>query len=136
MSKVTLKVEIDEEVYKQIKDDSVCSNNNECIISKTSSAYYALNAIINATPITESDDAVSKQVVKEQMLKYGFHAPDMTVTEFVEDLPPVIPKREQGEYDEDYRTLQIKLENAEFTIENLKEDLRQAREDLRYAEMR
>lgn len=37
-------------------------------------------------------DAVSRQVVKEQMLKYGFHAPDMTVTEFVEDLPPVLPK--------------------------------------------
>jgi len=35
------------------------------------------------------EDAVSRQVVKEQMIKYGFHAPDMTVTEFVEDLPPV-----------------------------------------------
>ena len=34
-------------------------------------------------------DAVSRQMVKEQMIKYGFHAPDMTVTEFVEDLPSV-----------------------------------------------
>lgn len=32
------------------------------------------------------EDAVSKQMVKEQMIKYGFHTPDMTVTEFVEDL--------------------------------------------------
>lgn len=63
MSKVTLKVEIDEEVYKQIKDDSVCSNNNECIISKSSSAYYALNAILNAAPITKCDDCVSRQAV-------------------------------------------------------------------------
>ncbi len=63
MSKVILKVEIDEETYKQIKDDSVCSNNNECIISKSSSAFNALNAIINATPLTESDDVVSRQAV-------------------------------------------------------------------------
>lgn len=42
-------------------------------------------------------DAISRQVVKEQMLKYGFHAPDMTVTEFVEDLPPVLPKRERSD---------------------------------------
>ena len=38
------------------------------------------------------DDAISRQAVKEQMIKYGFHAPDMTVTEFVEDLPPVRPQ--------------------------------------------
>ena len=41
-------------------------------------------------------DLIDRQVVKEQMIKYGFHAPDMTVTEFVEDLSPVdavpIPK--------------------------------------------
>lgn len=61
MSKVTLKVEIDEEVYKQIKGDSIYDNNNKIIISKSSSAYYALNAIINAAPITESDDCVSRQ---------------------------------------------------------------------------
>ena len=39
------------------------------------------------------DDLIRRQVVKEQMLKYGFHAPDMTVTEFVEDLPPVNPTK-------------------------------------------
>lgn len=39
------------------------------------------------------DDCVSRQAVKEGMLKYGFHAPDMTVTEFIEDeLPSVTPK--------------------------------------------
>jgi len=32
-----------------------------------------------------SADAVSKTELKEKMLKYGFTAPDMTVTEFVED---------------------------------------------------
>ena len=39
-----------------------------------------------------SDDCVSRQAVKEGMIKYGFHAPDMTVTEFIEDeLPSVTP---------------------------------------------
>lgn len=37
-------------------------------------------------------DAVNREAVKEQMIKYGFHAPDMTVTEFVADLPPVAPQ--------------------------------------------
>ena len=40
----------------------------------------------------ESCDAVSRQVVKEQMIKYGFRSPDMTVTEFIEDLPSVNPQ--------------------------------------------
>lgn len=29
---------------------------------------------------------ISRQVIKELMLKYGFTASDMTVTEFVEDI--------------------------------------------------
>ena len=33
------------------------------------------------------DDLIRRKTVKEQRLKYGFSAPDMTVTEFVEDLP-------------------------------------------------
>lgn len=41
----------------------------------------------------QCEDAVSRQAVKEQMIYYGFHAPDMTVTEFVEDcLSPVNPQ--------------------------------------------
>ena len=44
------------------------------------------------------NDLISRQAVKEQMIKYGFHAPDMTVTEFVEDLPPANPTRERGEW--------------------------------------
>ena len=41
-----------------------------------------VNLVVNS-------DTISRQAVKEQMIKYGFHAPDMTVTEFVEELPPV-----------------------------------------------
>lgn len=44
------------------------------------------------------EDCISRQAVKEQMIKYGFHAPDMTVTEFVEDLPPVNPQPKTGHW--------------------------------------
>lgn len=38
-------------------------------------------------------DCMSRQIVKEGMIKYGFCASDMTVTKFIEDeLPPVTPK--------------------------------------------
>ena len=103
MSKVTLKVEIEEETYKQIKDDSVCSNNNECIISKSSSAYYALNAIINATPIIECDDAVSRQAVLDEVRAIAtWHSGDAfnedRVITHMKMLSSVTPKREQGEW--------------------------------------
>lgn len=32
------------------------------------------------------EDAVSKKIVKEKMIRYGFHSQAMTVTEFIEDL--------------------------------------------------
>jgi glycine cleavage system protein P-like pyridoxal-binding family len=48
--------------------------------------------------ISRTKDAINKQVVKEQMIKYGFHAPDMTVTEFVEDLLPIAPTRKKGKW--------------------------------------
>ena len=44
------------------------------------------------------DDLISRQTVKEQMLKFGFSAPDMTVTEFVEDLPSAQPERMRGKW--------------------------------------
>lgn len=45
------------------------------------------------------EDAVSRQAVKEKMMKYGFAAPDMTVTEFIEDeLPPVYPAPKTGHW--------------------------------------
>ena len=40
---------------------------------------------------THSCDCISrneKQTLRELMVKYGFKAPDMTVTEFVEDILP------------------------------------------------
>lgn len=44
-------------------------------------------------------DSVSRKEVKEKMLKYGFKAPDMTVTEFVEDeLSSVLPPIAKGKW--------------------------------------
>lgn len=44
------------------------------------------------------EDAISRQTVKEQIIKYGFSAPDMTVTEFIEDLPTVNPQQKIGHW--------------------------------------
>lgn len=68
-------------------------------------AFHAIKkSVIEALEKESCEDAVSRQTVKEQMIYYGFHAPDMTVTEFVEDcLPSVTPhqatceEKEKGE---------------------------------------
>ena len=36
-------------------------------------------------------DLISREAVRDGMKKYGFHAPDMTVHEFVEDELPSVP---------------------------------------------
>ena len=59
----------------------------------------ALHEIKKIKPCT---DAISRQSVKEQMIKYGFHAPDMTITEFVEDLPPITPSPKMGRWIKSY----------------------------------
>ncbi len=38
-----------------------------------------------------TDGLISREAVREGMMKYGFHAPDMTVHEFVEDELPSVP---------------------------------------------
>lgn len=45
-----------------------------------------------------SDTLISIQTVKDKMIKYGFNAPDMTVTEFVEDLPSVTSQPKTGHW--------------------------------------
>lgn len=37
------------------------------------------------------DDLISRKAVRDGMKKYGFHAPDMTVHEFVADELPSVP---------------------------------------------
>lgn len=61
----------------------------------------ALNMAIKALKQQPCEDAVSKKNLKEQMIKYGFHAPDMTVTEFVEDLSPITPRTNLVETSQD-----------------------------------
>ncbi len=59
----------------------------------------AIDMAIKALEQEPCEDAVSRQAVKDGMIKYGFRAPDMTVTEFIEDeLQPVIPAREIGQW--------------------------------------
>ena len=49
-------------------------------------------ALYDKLNVDACDDCVSREAVRQGMLKYGFTAPDMTVHEFVEDeLPSVHP---------------------------------------------
>lgn len=63
-------------------------------IDDWSKEFEARDMAIEALEQEPCEDAVSRQTVKEQMIYYGFLAPDMTVTEFVEDcLPSVKPQK-------------------------------------------
>jgi glycine cleavage system protein P-like pyridoxal-binding family len=66
--------------------------------SDCKSKHPIKEALKMAVKELKGGDAIKKQVVKEQMIKYGFHAPDMTVTEFVEDLLPIAPTRKKGKW--------------------------------------
>ena len=53
----------------------------------------AMEMAITALEQQPCEDAVSRDAIRQGMLKYGFTAPDMTVHEFVEDeLPSVTQK--------------------------------------------
>lgn len=91
-----------------VRLDKTC--NVYCQLRLEGGRCEAYNSWNSWTPLPEPcEDCVSRQTVKEQMLKYGFHAPDMTVTEFVEDeLPPVTPKPKMGHW--------IKITNPRGTV--------------------
>ena len=78
MSKVTLKIEIDEEDFK-------------------STEYATLLYHLNATPLDESDDCVSRQAVID-IVKKNCIPLEPIIIKHLEDLPSVLPKREQGEW--------------------------------------
>ena len=65
-------------------------------------------------------DLTEKQIVKELMIKYGFTAPDMTVTEFVED---ILPSEQTKSYldsivSEIKKTISEMKENGKYHYEN------------------
>lgn len=58
--------------------------------------YKLLMQLLEQQPC---EDVVSREAVHDGMIKYGFHASDMTITEFVEDvLPPVTPTSKKGKW--------------------------------------
>ena len=65
--------------------------------TKTAEAIEEALKMIKSQPC---EDCVKREDVKSGMIKYGFLAPDMTVTEFVEDLPSVTPTRHHGDWEE------------------------------------
>ena len=52
--------------------------------------FIAPHKRLSVNLMAQPTDVVSRSEVKDGMLKYGFHAPDMTVTEFVEDCLPSV----------------------------------------------
>lgn len=66
-------------------------NKGKVALIKPSQNTTTLRQLMQPT----SEDCVSRQAVKKGMIKYGFRAPDMTVTEFIEDeLPPMFESEE------------------------------------------
>ena len=60
--------------------------------------HELIHSTIEVLSADHCEGVISRQVVKEQMINYGFHAPDMTVTEFVEDILPVTPNQRPGHW--------------------------------------
>ena len=90
MSKVTLKIEIDEEDFK-------------------STEYATLLYSLNATPLTECDDCVNRQAVLDIAKSSKSNWIDNSVLfKRVNELAPVTPKREHGEWIKDDFTGLIK----------------------------
>jgi hypothetical protein len=88
--------------YKRLKEQELNEDwhdtpSGEMTLEQARQAVRELRKYV----MDKSKDMINRQTVKEQMIKYGFHASDMTVTEFVEDLPPVNPQEpKKGEKNE------------------------------------
>lgn len=70
------------------------------------------------------DELASKQAVKEQMTKYGFHTPTMTVTEFVEDLPSINLHPKTGHWYIDRKIICSNCEQPVFKYHKIDFDYR------------
>lgn len=99
------------DIFSRIIDDMVNHNLSPVIPKYTDEEINKAQAVEQAyvdkmveLAVEESrqkvkpSDCVNRAVVKLDMLKYGFHAPDMTVTEFADSLPPVTPERPKGKW--------------------------------------
>ena len=118
MNKITLKVEVDKDLYEQIKNGDISYKD----ITNGIIADYYVNLIKNATPLTESEDYIIRQAVlnylteqlnfnedrrssenytghwvEEEQYSYAVDVLEK-FDEYVRALPPVLSKREQGEW--------------------------------------
>lgn len=59
---------------------------------------YTQQEIDRQPTVEMAENCVNREDVKIRMIKYGFLAPDMTVTEFVEDIPSVQPQPKTGHW--------------------------------------
>lgn len=92
---------------KYYKDEDV-----DLVCIKNFASGDVLSAIRNLPTIEVSEDCISREWIRENMLSFGFLSSDMTVTEFIEDAPSVVPSRAEGHY--------IKGKNGEWYCSNCK----------------
>lgn len=121
------------QVTGKLNDKAVSLNAVIDILNNCFASKYAIWSVKQLPSIAQPcGDVISRQAVKEQMIKYGFHAPDMTVTEFVEDLPSVIPQEKECE--DKIEELFERVENIEKQMkEDNEEQLNKLKAELEYA---
>ena len=110
MKKVRMIVEMDEELYKAFTEQDIFISGMRSGKTLLSEIWKALK---NATPLTESDDAVSRKAVNTLVDELARAISDerccvsrgrstATIMQDILDLPAVIPKREKGEWEVRY----------------------------------
>lgn len=59
----------------------------------------AKDMAIKALEQEPCEDAISREYLKQDMIRYGWTHPDSTVTEYVDSLPPVQPEQKTGHWE-------------------------------------
>lgn len=66
----------------------ICPNDEDFNTPCISPAYLKKELEVLSLEQEPCDNVINREEVRKQMIKYGFHAPDMTVTELIEDIFP------------------------------------------------
>lgn len=101
---------MEESMYDKIKNKSVYDNDQSVIITTASTGYDAINAILNAMPIEECDDVISRQAVlnKSFEIKTGENTSAMVV--YAEDIRKELPVKPKLAFNERITTIPMPFE--------------------------
>lgn len=92
-------IKLDDAIDAKCPFEDIWEDCVDCPLNDSEIKPCKMGKWLKSLPTIEvSEDAISREWIKNALLKYGFTAPDMTVTELIEDAPPVIPKPKEGEW--------------------------------------